>query len=621
MNCSQARALLAVYKELNSIEYTELEAHLTTCDQCKSTQAQYRFMNDQVHALPQVTPSLEAQTRLMQALAAEHVRFIQRTSASATTTPTPTFLTPYVQDLARKSPRVHNLAAFSTAATGPLPALQFAQRRRRHRMTHFAIVGAAASVLMMLLVGSLTSLLLLAPHNNGGTVPSSGANIVQPSDVLAHTYPVKSSFAKVASAIGDGTDIYYTTYKDSGSSWQLEQFDEKKNISTPLLTSPSNQELFVLGSSTEWLVWLQIDPPKPHDGKQSVQPTTDASQPRAWSLKARSTSNMATSGTADGSLEIVSSSFDANSVPTWVNRPVQGIWLTHNTLLVALIDTKGVSHLVRYELDKTKGVSQPSEITTGAVGHILTSPTAASDTKTIYWADELFTNGQLSSNIWTQQTVNASPDNAGQWAAHPHTNMYAFRSDNQSFHPQIAGNLLFLLSTNPDTSNGNPEDKPIASPTTSPTQTPSATSSATATATPPTVTTTNIAGGATRIDPGIAQPQIDDVQSGHLLAFTLDGTEANLSLNSGKTVSSLQGSARFVIWQEDTKSFGMYDVVAKAPVSIGNGVVPQNASFLAVNDNTAVMATNSDGVENTSNNEQIPATVTFHTFTWPTPHN
>jgi len=150
-----------------------LEVHLSQCAACKEVQAQYDLTGGQLRALPRIEPLPDACTKLMQALATEHVRFIQYTSVSTAATPTPAFLAPYLKDLAQKAPHVNNLAAFATADTAPIPIVQRSTKRRHvYQINHFTITGVAASFLMMLLVGSLTSFLLLTQHGSSITPPS-----------------------------------------------------------------------------------------------------------------------------------------------------------------------------------------------------------------------------------------------------------------------------------------------------------------------------------------------------------------------------------------------------------------------------------------------------------------
>src|SRR5690242_19294618 len=115
--------MLAIYRELNTEEIATVNEHLTGCAACRAIQAQYEHIDRCVRALPEIQPPAETRTRLMQALAAEHMRFIQRAPASTATPPAPAFLAPYLRELAHKAPQTDHLAAFSTADTGPLPAL------------------------------------------------------------------------------------------------------------------------------------------------------------------------------------------------------------------------------------------------------------------------------------------------------------------------------------------------------------------------------------------------------------------------------------------------------------------------------------------------------------------
>lgn len=629
MNCKQARALLAIYRELklNQTDRHAIEAHLSQCAACKKVQDQYNLTEEGIRTLPRIEPLPDAHTKLLQALASEHVRFIQYTSAA---TPTPTFLAPYLKDLARNAAYANNLAAFSTADTGPIPIVQGSTKRRPiYQIKHITIIGVAASFLMMLLVGSLTSLVLLTQNGNSITTPS--LVVHQLNDVRPVNYTATSVYPHVASAVASGHDIYYTTYNDDETSWQLEQFDEKANSSTALLPKPSTQELIVLGSSANWLVWLQIDLPNSANSasQDATNPANQANNgpsptlTRTWSLHA----DYLGSAAPFSDRELTSKTFDPSTVPNWINRPIQGISFFQNTLLAAIIDEQGISHLQSYQLDPVKPITQ-IELATASKGHFLTSPTANSDGTAIYWAEEYTSNlsGQLSSDVWTLQTIDASPTNAGRWAAHQTSEKYAFRSDGQSFHPQIVNDTLFLLSANQ--TNGNMLGT-ISTPNATFSLTPLATAQTSATVTvEPTATPTaaiNLASlpeGAINLDPKIFPPQIDTTLAGRILSFTTSGVaEALPQFDNTQIVTALQGGTGFLLWQgTDGSTFGMYDVIAKAPVEVNDNVFPPNVAFLAVSGDTAISVTApQNGKGQGSQTASIP--VTFDTFRWPIPRS
>jgi len=79
VNCIQAQALLAAYRELKDDQFdsTELDEHLEGCSACRQALAQYSLVSDQIHSLPAIQPAPDMREKLMQALAAEHSRFLQ----------------------------------------------------------------------------------------------------------------------------------------------------------------------------------------------------------------------------------------------------------------------------------------------------------------------------------------------------------------------------------------------------------------------------------------------------------------------------------------------------------------------------------------------------------------
>ncbi len=609
MNCSQARAMLATYRELkkDQADTTALEGHLAQCTSCRAAYTHADFVGKSLRALPQIEPSPEAHAKLMQALAAEHVRFMHRTSASAASTPTPAFLAPYLKDVAQQTP--HNLVALSTADTGPLPIIQAPRPRRSYQMSHFAILGLAASFLMVLMIGGLTSLLLLA---HGVVPPTNPVSLNKSSEVASTMFSTTATYPHIASAVANGENIYYTTYNDGATNWMLEQYNSQTKTDTPLLSLPSTNELVVLSSSPDWLVWLQLDAPK-----QSLH-AADTTHNRSWSLHTLSLSKTPLT-TSNSSTTIVSNRFNQNSVPGWVTTPLQGTWFIGNKLLVAWIDNKGTSHLSAYQLDKSQGKTEPGgEIASTSNGHILTSPTGNSDGTNIYWSEEWLTNDNtLSSTIWARQVVDATPSRPGRWAAHTNTITYAFPSDGRLFHPQMVNDTLFLLKTDPKSVQAN---RVAATP--SVIATPQATGAATArpSATPTGINTTNLLGGALTIDPLIYSPQIDSAQTGRLLVYTANGIPESLpQWDSNRPVSTPQAGTHFLLWQNTaTKSIEMYDVEARAFVNVGDHTISRNATFLHVNGDVAVWAAvTPDAAANQA--DGTPPTVTFGQFSLPAP--
>ncbi len=638
MNCCEARALLAIHQELPSdhAEVVALREHLSECAACQQARMQYKRIGTQIRSLLPIEPSPDAHTKLMQALAVEHVHFIQRTRSSAVPTPTPPFLIPHVQELGKQATHANNLVAFSTAETGPLPPLPSPKRRPTHQMRQFAIIGVAASFLMILMISGLTSLLLLGSPQ-GHNIPTNPAIINNARDVLTTHFSTQATYPSIASATLNGHTIFYTSYSDQATSWDLEQVDKNTRESLSLLSIPSTDELFILGSSAQWLVWLQISPPpatqnatptsQPHppatptpDVQASTQPGEQKSNTtnpdRQWSLFAAYLGTPLTQPLDEHTKTPIISKqvFHSNSVPHWVNRPVQGIWLNDSQLFTATIDDKGVSHLSSYQLEPGKA-PQATDIATTNNGHIFTSPTASSDNQHIYWDDEWFSEqGALQGNIWTLQQANTTSTEKTATSTPPQT-PHLFQSDGMSFHPQMVADNLFFLSTNSLNNNVTPTPTATASP--SPTATIQATKTLDATATPtvvqPTPTPTDpnaFLGGSMKIDPNVFTPQIDDTITGGVRAFTADGMPEGLSqLDGNRIVSALQGGSRYLIWQNSGNAFEMYDVVEKRPVNVGTGTIPSDAAFLNVNDNTGIW------VQNSKNNN----TVTFNTLTWPWP--
>src|SRR5260370_38640489 len=105
--------MLAAYRELKDgqTDTTALEVHLADCTQCRQLFAQCNLIGERVRSLSPLEPLPEARAHLMQALAAEHVRFINTLPASAIPPSAPAFLIPYLAHQARKSPQSASLTA------------------------------------------------------------------------------------------------------------------------------------------------------------------------------------------------------------------------------------------------------------------------------------------------------------------------------------------------------------------------------------------------------------------------------------------------------------------------------------------------------------------------------
>jgi hypothetical protein len=588
----------------------------------------------------------------MQALAVEHVTFIQRTHTSAVSIPTPAFLVPYVKDLGKHTEHTNNLIAFSTAETGPLHLRPSLKRRSTHQMRQFAIIGVAASFLMILMISGLTSLLLLS-SSHGQNIPTNPISVNTVHDVQLARFSAKTTYPSIASATVNGNTLFYTSYSDQAASWDLEQLDKNTRARVSLLTSPSTDELFILGCSAKWLIWLQISPPPATQNATStpqaqasatptpdVQPTLpddqkdNATNPdRQWSLLATYLGAPLTQPLDEHTTTTIIPKrvFHPSSVPSWVNRPVQGVWLNDSQLFVATIDENGVSHLSSYQLEQGKPL-QATEIATAAgeglapaQKHILTSPTASSDNQYIYWNDEWSNaQGELQGDIWMLQQANTT--STGTMATNtpiptstPTQTSHRLLSDGMSFHPQIVANHLFILSKNPlnsDLTNGTSTVTATHSPTATiqPTITPDVPATPTVVPTPTPTDPKAFLGGSVKIDPNVFTPQADDAIAGRIRIFTVDGTPEVLpQLDSNRIVSALQGGSRYLIWQNSGNAFEMYDVVEKYSVNIGSGSVPRDAAFLNVNDNTGVWVQNNNNIGSNSNS------VTFNIFTWPWP--
>ena len=600
MNCSQARAMMTAYRELEKrdVETIGLDIHLESCESCRQELARQMFVGEQLRALPLVEPLPDMHSKLLHALAKEQLEFIRRSPLGTVTTPE--FLKPFLHEHAQSTQASNLIAAFSTAETGPLPIIQ-SKRKPHHRshMSQFAVLALAATFLMMLMMGGLTSLLLLA-HNNPQVAKTSNiANVVNlPAIVEQAKYTTTTPYQHVASAIADRTYIYYTAYGDGlNPTWMLERLDRTTSISTSLLPSASINPLILLGSDHGSLVWLQFDglKLKPHYNlsKYGFHPYTSLWSLHYLTLKQQ---QQIVSGIPTDSGIILNGIFDQDTAPGWVTTPIQGIWFLQNSLLVAMTDSKGISHLLRYQLDAV-GKLVAKEIATTIPGHVLTSPTANSDGTQIYWSEEwLSSTGTLhtlNSNIWTQQVIDDTRPMRGPWAPHTITTKQLFTSDGMSFRPQIANNTLFMLSTASQSNSAQATSTPTEPAT--PTASPSPNTNAIAR------TVTNL----------YAAP-LDASLRGSILMLPLnDALDAQPTvMNTTGLASSLQVGANFALWQGD-KGYEMYDVSQRSDVSVGT--IFDGSTFLAVNGSSAVWMLN-NASSTTSNAGKA---ITMMAFNWP----
>jgi len=617
VNCTEAKVLLAEHREFKNgdVETAELDLHLEQCSTCREVLARYTLIGEQVRALSSLEPSPDMHTKLMRALAAEHSQFILR-SSPATVSP-PEFLKPYLREHAHSSHTTDPLAAFTTADTGPLPILsQVHKKRRRSSIGQFAVIGLAAVFLMTLMMGGITSLLLLAHDHLGPVGPPPVVSINHPADVVSASYTTDTPYKHVVSAVADEASIYYTAYSEGANGgWMLSQLDRTTKISIPLLATASSSPLIVLGSNYDWLVWIQLDTPKiVTHGTIPNQPVHSFLQ--TWSLRYLSLIPQDTrdNGVPNQPKTLLSGTFDQNMTPGWVHTPVQGIWFIQNTLLVAMVDNNGVSHLVRYPLDESSSFSA-TEIAKADADHIFTSPTANSDGTEIYWGDEWRTDdGNLHSNIWTQQVVEAPVPMHGKAIRNLMTIKQLFSQDGMSFRPVVVDDALFLLSTADGSilTQATSNTTPVATSTSSPLATAVATPN---TNTPPTTAWANSSFYTQALDDGI---------HGTLLMFPLVGSSDGSNGFTGSDTSpsvptvvggigstfALQAGRDFVLWQSDDGSYGMFDALTRTPITVGEVLV--GAQFLAVNGDTAVWSTDSATGTTTSG-----SLATLMSFDWP----
>ncbi|GAC1397971.1 MAG: hypothetical protein NVSMB49_04760 [Ktedonobacteraceae bacterium] len=599
MKCHQALSMLAAYRELKypQVENTELDVHLEQCAECRHVLAQQSVVGNRVRLLSPLEPDPDAHEKLMHALAAEHSRFLQRSSHAhaSSASSVPDFLKPYMKEQARVPLQTSDtLRAFSTAETGPLPILRKKRKKRLTPTSQFAALGLAASFLLVFLVGGLISLLVFANH--GVTGGSNIASITRPSLIAPVSYTAETSYPHIASAVATREHIYYSAYGDGETQWMLEQVQgtPKNATSTPLLAKSNSSPLFVLGASQQWLIWLQFDAPQ--RGTQGLHQGHTPSITRTWSLNALSLALPHDASKPFGhSIMLQHGTFDTATLPTWIHTPIQGLWfIQQDILLVTSLDAKGNAQLVRYSLNSDQSVVTTS-IATTSDGHILTSPTATTNGTRIFWSEEWFTNDvQPHSTLWIQETTTGVEHKHNVWRPTISVDKRLYSTDEGLFHPQVINDTLFLLSTSG--SSATTQSTPNTTPT----------SVAQAKNTP--VSTTPV----TSRFANVYATQIDESIHGAVLAFSLsDPTAQPTTLSSDSTAAALQAGTNFLLWQSST-GYEMYDAFAKSAIEVRDST--KGAAFLAVNGDSAVWIT----PENSSTQQTTGVqTATFNMFNWP----
>lgn len=620
--------MISVYRELKSeeTETTELDVHLEACAACREVLASYTRIGEQMRSAPVFTPQQDMHAKLMKVLADEQLKFLQKSAPGTVTTPE--FLKPYLQERAEETQSQDDIAAFSTAETGPLPFIPARHKRRSLRVGQFGVLGLAAAVLILIMMGGLTSLLMLE-RNNPTSIARTSNSVNRPTEVDQKIYTTATLYPNVTSALPIGNSVYYTAYGDgaNSNSWMLMQFDRGTQASKALLDSPSSDPLIVLSVSHSWLVWLQYSnsPIIGHadlpNGNDSYSPqrswslhylsllpqTQNASSPQVQPQPKKSQNEQKKTTPLKQSLPLINDptlanlptafllsegTFDTDTAPAWVSTPIQGSLLLgdSDTLLVTQIDQKGISHLVSYQLGQTGKTARGQQLATAPAGHVFAWPTATSTGLQMYWADEwVAADGVLHSNVWQRQTSEQTLRHRGHLEEVNTYTQQVFLGDGMSFQPQVVSDTLFLLSTSEIKVEGQNAVAPNGTPF-------------------PTSATDTLVHFTPRTDPGVYAAPADASIHGTLFLIPLSGlaigTESMLGTVGQST--GYQAGSNYVIWQDST-GYQMYDVTRQSDVVINDTL--NAASLLAVNGNTTLWFS-----ANSMN--AAPSKLTLMTFSW-----
>ena len=585
--------MMSAYRELD--DTTKLDKHLETCASCREALANYTQIGEQMHSAPVFAPPPDAHARLMQALADEHLKFLQKSAPGKVSTPE--FLKPYLQERADETQAQDDVAAFSSAETGPLPIIHARRRLRKAQVNQFAVLGLTAVILIMLMMGGLTSLLMLARSNPSSLPKNSAVSLAQQAEVDQKTYTTNTPYTNITSLLPYGNVVYYTaSINNNGSnSWMLMQFDRNTQISTPLLNTPSSNPLILLTVSDTRVVWLEYDRPQLITHGSIPDPKSSYSPNRAWHLSYLSLVSQpeSTAGTPKPPtpLLLAQGTFDSSNAPTGVTTPIQGVWLVDDTLLVAQIDQQGISHLDSYLLGQDHNNTRKVEIAKAAPGHVFTSPTANSTGMDIYWADEWISADGRHSNIWEQQAIEQNAPFHGNSAPQTSFTQTLLMNDGMSFQPQVVNDTLFFISTSEVVvSNQGANQTPNGTPF------------------PASATDTSVV-FTPRTDLNIYPAPADASVHGTIFMIPLDGVNIGSESMLGTVGQStgFQAGNGFVIWQDNT-GYHMYDLSRQGEIMLGDTL--NNAALLVVNANTALWLTKNDA---TASGGQL----TMMAFSWP----
>ncbi|HET8846951.1 MAG TPA: RseA family anti-sigma factor [Ktedonobacteraceae bacterium] len=610
--------MLSAYRELKNeeIDTTELDAHLETCKACREALASYTMIGEKMRSTTVFTPPADMHEKLMKALADEQLKFLQKSAPGKTATPE--FLKPYLQERAKEAQAEDDIAAFSTAETGPLPILPARRKRRKVKLNQFAVLGLAASILIMLMMGGLTSLLMIA-RSNPNSISRNSVSLARQAEVNQKTYVANTLYPNISSAIPTRDFVYYAAsgQDDNSNSWMLMQFNRNTKISKPLLAVGSNEPLVVIAASDTWLIWLEYDRAQSTPFSSMPEFDNHHSPERSWSLYYLSLlpPTQSTSGSIpsthvtptgnDGQQDqaqqgqsvqvdvptpvlLTRGVFDKNTAPGWVTGPLQGTWLMGDTLLVAQIDQKGTSYLKSYLLGETGKNARGVVIAKASGGHVLTWPTANNTGTSLYWGEEWVSeSGVLHGNIWQRQESVESTGFHGYVKNMVSHTQKVLLNDGLSFQPQVVNDTLFFMSTSEVRISSQERMEPNGIPLPNSVIDPSVTFTA-------------------RTDQRIYPALADASLHGTIFALPFDGPRVGNETILGTVgqSTSFQAGNSYIVWK-DNRGYNMYDLNRQSEVAMGDTLA--DASLLVVSGTTTLWL----------DNNQAANKLTFMAYNWP----
>ncbi len=421
-------------------------------------------------------------------------------------------------------------------------------RRQMSPTATFALRYGATMAATFLLFILGSFMLVQLLHNQTGRLTPDSPTLQQ---WLTSAYASDAAYPIVTDAIAsdDGHTIVYAAHTADGK-WMLEALTEPSRRSVALLPAPVSGPIALEGWARGWVLWAQ------GDTLQGEHWTLNATQMLPALAGAATTLHLAEGGRA------------ASVGPV----ALHGVRESGALVLIAEELADGHGQLLELDLRQVNTV-KPVVIASAAPGHLIADPTT--DGSSTYWADEwLDPDGVLHGDIYRLL---------------PDSQPVQVTSNGDAFSPMIVANKLFWLEA---------PTAQAAAITTKP-------GTPTATPTPPGKLTS--VGGSASTAP-VAGTLWEESLDGRA---DLDSGDKKQITDAGKVAFMPMAGATFVVWQDGTGNYTLYDVAKEQSKSLNFFI--SNALVFSVSPK-AVLCVTAD--EQTAN-AQMPVKTTINVLPWP----